>query len=239
MVRAKGAEEFAGLVESALPLSEFFFRHFTEQVDLESIDGRARLVELARPHLNFIPEGVFREMMFEQLGLLARHRMRGPASETLQQVATRPARDSGQLQQRTPLRLALAHLVQNPSLVRLVSEGKKLPKCDLQGMEIYRELIDFCVKHPNMSTAQLLELWRDNPAQPHLQTLATWSLEGEAEHQAREFRDALTSLELQWTNQLIGRMPKTINQNDEEKQLQRELLQRRQELIKTLAGETE
>ncbi len=239
MVRAKGAEEFAGLVESALPLSEFFFRHFTEQVDLESIDGRARLVELARPHLNFIPEGVFREMMFEQLGLLARHRMRGPASETLQQVATRPARDSGQLQQRTPLRLALAHLVQNPSLVRLVSEGKKLPKCDLQGMEIYRELIDFCVKHPNMSTAQLLELWRDNPAQPHLQTLATWSLEGEAEHQAREFRDALTSLELQWTDQLIGRMQKTINQIDDEKQLQRELLQRRQELIKTLAGETE
>ncbi|MGH8035120.1 MAG: DNA primase, partial [Lysobacterales bacterium] len=51
MVRSRGAEAFAGLVETAEPLSEFFFTHFTGMVDMESIDGRARLVELAQPLL--------------------------------------------------------------------------------------------------------------------------------------------------------------------------------------------
>ena len=34
--------------------------------------------------------------------------------------------------------------------------------CDLAGFEIYRELVDFCAKSPNMTTAQVLELWHDH-----------------------------------------------------------------------------
>ncbi|HLF31572.1 MAG TPA: DNA primase [Xanthomonadales bacterium] len=237
MVRTRGAQAFAGLVDAALPLSEFFFNHFTAQVDMESIDGRARLVELAQPLLQTLPEGIFREMMQAELQALARYRPddakpRAPASR----VHPRP-RDAAQLQQRTPLRLALAHLVQNPSLARLVSEQQKLDSCELQGMEIYREVVDFCVKHPNMSSAQLLELWREHPAQPHLKTLATWPLEGEDVHRAQEFKDALTSLELQWTEVQIARMQRTVDQNTDQKSLQLELLSRRQDLIRTLAGE--
>jgi DNA primase len=134
--------------------------------------------------------------------------------------------------------LALAHLVQNPSLVRWVHNQQKLENCDLQGMEIYRELVDFCSQHPNLSTAQLLERWRNHAALPHLQTLATWPLHGEDKHQVQEFKDALTGLELQWTETRIGRMQKTIDQSKEEKQLQRDLLLRRQELRQALAGET-
>jgi len=237
MVRSKGAEEFTKMLETAQPLSEFFFRHFTAMVDMDSIDGRARLVELARPPLQTMPEGVFRDMMMEQLEALAKHRLeddRDPAPVR----KSRPRLDkAAQLQQRTPLRLALAHLVQNPSLVEWVSESSKLKDCDLQGMEIYHELIDFCSKHPNMTTAQLLEIWRDHPAQPHLQTLATWSLEGEKKQQAQEFRDAMTSLELQWTDTLIGRLQKTVDQDSTEKKLQLDLLLRRQELKQALAGE--
>jgi len=107
----------------------------------------------------------------------------------------------------------------------------------LQGMEIYRELVDFCSQHPHMTTAQLLERWRDHAAQPHLQTLATWPLQGEDKQQVHEFKDALTGLELQWTETRIGRMQKTIDQNKEEKQLQLDLLLRRQELRQALAGE--
>jgi DNA primase len=128
--------------------------------------------------------------------------------------------------------------VQNPSLVQWVSDEQKLEDCDLQGMEIYRELVDFCTQHPQLNTAQLLERWRDHPAQPHLQTLATWPLQGEDKHRVQEFRDALIGLELQWTDARIGRMQKTIDQNTQEKQLQRDLLLRRQELRKALAGGT-
>lgn len=237
MVRSKGAETFAGLLESAQPLSEFFFNHFTAMVDMQSIDGRARLIELTRPQLQALPESVFRDMMQSRLQTLAQHRLDTEAGKASARTTRVLPRNTGQLQQRTPLRLALAHLVQNPALVQLVPEGQKLADYELQGMEIYRELVDFCAKHPNMTTAQLLELWRDHPAQPHLRTLATWALEGEARQQAQEFRDALTSLELQWTDILIGRMQKTVDQDEQERQSQRNLLLRRQELKQALAGE--
>ncbi len=241
MVRRHGADAFANLLANAQPLSGFFFDHYTSLVDMGSLDGRARLVELAKPQLQSIPEGVFRDMMVEQLQTLARHRLEETPARAGDLARARPtrnrAREVGAQQQRTPLRLALAHLVQNPALVQWVSKEQKLENCDLQGMEIYRELVDFCSKHPNMTTAQLIERWRGNAAQPHLQTLATWPLQGEEKHQVHEFKDALTGLELQWTEARLGRMQKTIDQNEQERQLQRDLLLRRQELRLALAGE--
>jgi len=235
MVRSHGADAFAELIGSAQPLSEFFFQHFTSMVDLQSIDGRARLVELARPFLLKIPEGVFRDMMQEQLQTLARHRLESAPPHPGAYEARASQRQTVQAHQRTPLRLVLAHLVQNPALAGLVSASQQLPDCDFQGMEIYREMIDFCVKHPNMTTAQLLELWREHPAQPHLRALATWPLRGEADQQAQEFKDALISLELEWTKTLRERMKKIVSLSKEERQVHSELLQREQELKQLLA----
>ena len=235
MVRARGAEAFAELVATAQPLSEFFFRHFTSMVDMQSIDGRARLVELVQPQLRTIPEGVFRDMMRERLETLARHRLEHAPELAAAAAAPRRPRDRGELQQRTPLRLALAHLVQNPGLAGQVSKRQQLPECDFPGMDIYREMIDFCAKHPNMTTAQLLELWRDHPAQTHLRALATWPLRGGAEHQAQEFKDALVGLELEWTKARRESMKKIASLSKEEKQIHSELLQREQELKQLLA----
>jgi hypothetical protein len=86
-----------------------------------------------------------------------------------------------------------------------------------------------------MTTAQLLELWRDHPAQPHLRTLATWPLKGESSHQAQEFKDALIGLELEWTRVLRARMQKIVSLSEQEKQMHSELLQREQELKQLLA----
>jgi DNA primase len=240
MVRAQGTEAFARLLESAQPLSEFFFSHFSAQVDLDSIDGRARLVELARPELMKLPEGVYRDMMMERLEKLAQHRFaQAPGRPRTDRPARRRAHDSAKMQ-RTPLRLALAHLVQNPSLAATIPARPVLPECDLPGMEIFREVVDFCDKHPNMSTAQLLELWRDHPAQPHLRTLATWPLEGEAGQQAQEFGDALTSLELQWTEARIENMPgRVLELGAEEQKRLLELQQKRQALRRALSGDTD
>jgi DNA primase len=236
MVRSLGKEEFGKLLATAQPLSEFYFRHFTEQVDMNSIDGRARLVELARPDLLKIPEGVFRDMMLQRLEQLARHQLDKPRAAR----PTRPvnsSRNVQQLQQRTPIRLAMAHLVQNPALATEVKASPFLPDCELQGVEILRELIDFCAGRPNMSTAQLLELWRDHPAQTHLNTLASWSLQGEAENLAQEFRDSLTGLELQWVRVLLGKLPRPVDSTADEKQRLLALQQQELVLKQALAGE--
>ena len=238
MVRTGGAEVFAQQLEQAQPLSGFFFDHFTGAVDMGSIDGRARLVQQARPLLDTIPPGIFQEMMLDRLESLAQHRIGGrdggPAAGVKSAAAAgKPA------QKRTPMRMALAHLVQNPSLAAVVHDMDAFEGCDLPGIEIWRELVDFCLKSPNMTTAQLLELWRDHPAQSHLNTLATWSLPGEASRLVQEYRDAVTGLELQWTESRIARLPKIVELAPEQREELLALQRRRQELIEDLQGRDE
>ena len=135
------------------------------------------------------------------------------------------------------MRMALAHLVQNPALALQTGNLEVFEGCDVAGFEIYRELVDFCSKSPNMTTAQLLELWYEHPAQSHLNTLATWQLPGEDSLLVQEYRDAVTGLELQWTEAQIARMPKIVDLTAEDRNKLLSLQQRRQELIGSLQGE--
>ncbi len=236
MVRSKGAGAFAALLDTAQPLSEFFFDHFTAAVDMASIDGRAKLVEMARPQLEVIPGGVFHDMMFSRLEALAQHRLlasrnRAAGGSGNVPIGRRPT------QQRTPMRLALAHLVQNPSLATLAGGMNRFSGCDLPGIEIYRQLVDFCAKHPNMTTAQLLEFWHEHPSRAHLITLASWQFPGEEKLLAQEFCDAVTGVELQWTELQISHTPRIVDLSPDEKSALLQLQQHRQALIEALQGE--
>jgi DNA primase len=232
LVRQRGREEFETLLGEAQPLSDFLFEHFTAQVDMESLDGRAKLVQLALPLLETLPRGVFRDMMTERLESLARHRIRRGTGGR-RGDAPGPARPRG-TQGRTPVRLALAHLVQNPGLVDLAGELDELRDADLKGVDIFLELVDFCAKRPNMTTAQLLELLHGHPAQEHLARLAGWPLPGDPEGQALEFRDAVTGIRLQWTEALLARMPRIVEQSKAQREQYLELQQRQQALKRSL-----
>lgn len=239
LVRRQGATAFAELLTQAQPLSAYFYAHLSEAVDMNSIDGRARLVGLARPYLDQLPAGVFRDMMVERLETLARHRLEEAPRRRHSAVwpAVRPAAGGAPALQRTAMRLALAHVVQSPSLAVSVRAMEAFAGCDLPGFEIWRELVDFCAKSPNMTTAQLLELWRDHPAQAHLQKLATWQLPEDSDRAAQEFRDAVTGLELQWTKQRISRMEAMYaDLRPEDRQKLLALQHRAQELIGELQG---
>jgi DNA primase len=234
MVRKHGKEVFAQQIENASPLSEFFFDHFSSEINLGSLDGRARLVEQTQPFIESIPEGVFRDMMISRLETLAQHRLHkqsqvAPATTGTTQLRGKP------IQKRTAMRTAMAHLVQNPALVeRLesVEELAGLGNDDVQGVEIFMELVDFCSKRPNITTAQLIELWYDHPALPHLQKLAVWMLPGDEEMQTQELVDAVNHIRLGWVEILLSRVTNIIDQRDEYRALQ----QRRQDLKNRLDG---
>ncbi len=232
LVRKQGADEFGQLIANACPLSEFFFDHFTVDLDLGSLDDRARLVERAQPRILSLPEGIYRDMMTERLETLARHRLQGQQPVT-RDLSAGPAQRGKPSQQRTPLRVALAHLVQNPSLAGeagSIEDFAGLGNDELHGVEIFKELVDFCAQRPNISTAQLIELWHDHPALTHLQKLAVWHLPGEEDQQEQEFIDAVNRIRLTWVDILLSRVTNIIEQRDEYRALQ----QRQQELKKRL-----
>ena len=232
LVRQQGKEAFEALLAKAQPLSDSLFEHFTGQVDMDSLDGRAKLVQLALPLLETLPLGVFRDMMIERLESLARYRIhRVDGSREKSPIAAMRSRTVGG---RTPIRLALAHLVQNPGLVQLAGKMDEIREADLKGVDVFLNLVDFCAERPNMTTAQLLELLHDNPAQEHLAKLASWQLPGDPERLAMEFRDAVTGIRLQWTEALLARMPKIVEQSSAQRKQYLVLQQRQQALKRSL-----
>ena len=235
MVRKHGKEVFAQQIDSATPLSEFFFDHFTAVTDLGSLDGRARLVQQAQPFIESMPEGVFRDMMTAKLETLAQHRLQGRQPFPPAKPAG-PGNRGKPIQKRTAMRTAMAHIVQNPALVTMldnIDEFAGLDNEDVHGVEILRELVDFCARRPNITTAQLVELWHEHPALPHLQKLAVWDLPGEEDKQAQEFIDAINRIRLNWVDILLSRVTNIIEQREEYRALQ----QRQQELKKQLEGQ--
>ena len=235
MVRKHGEHVFSQQIEDASPLSEFFFNHFTDEIDISSLDGRARLVQQAQPFIETMPEGVFRDMMAAKLESLAQHRLQ--RHQTSAPMRTASTTDRGKpVQKRTPMRTAMAHLVQNPSMVGKLENREEFTgpgNEDVQGVEFFRELVDFCAKRPNITTAQLIELWHEHPALPHMQKLAVWHLPGDEESQAQEFIDATNRIRLNWVEILLSRVTNIIEQREEYRALQ----QRQQALKKLLEGQ--
>ena len=66
-VNEHGADAFVAALDEGPALSEFLIQELASQVDMETVDGRARLAELARPLVNRIPAGVYRELLIESL----------------------------------------------------------------------------------------------------------------------------------------------------------------------------
>src|SRR5688572_12054625 len=63
LVGEEGREAFEARLATAEPLSEYFVRALSDELDLSHADGRARLAEAARPLIAKLPHGVYRELL--------------------------------------------------------------------------------------------------------------------------------------------------------------------------------
>jgi DNA primase, catalytic core len=70
IVRKEGAEAFDARLRQATPLSQFFFDELTREINLATLDGKARLAERAKPMLAQIPDGAFGDLMKQELARL-------------------------------------------------------------------------------------------------------------------------------------------------------------------------
>lgn len=67
LVQRIGTEAFNTMVDDAQPLSEFLFEHIGQDVDLDSLDGRARLGKLVMPAIRRVPGNMLRELLQGEL----------------------------------------------------------------------------------------------------------------------------------------------------------------------------
>ena len=203
LVRTRGRVHFEGCIEEAVTLGTFLFDELQRRVNLATIDGRARLHELARPLLDKMPAGAFQRVAGRRLEELT-----GISSVSLSAPSGRagatPPRHRGAASSGknaaaviSPVRRALTLLIAHPPLAGVAGPAEELRKTDLPGAAFLAELVEMLVDSPTLSTGALLEHYRDREGGRHLARLAAERLdleEGLADREeglAREFRDCL------------------------------------------------
>ncbi len=182
LVRKIGSEAFEQRIAGAVHLSDFFFERLSGQLDLDSIDGRARLVDLARPLLAKLPDCMFHQLMVERLAELA-HTAPGRLAGHLEPRTARPdnalktpARKP-RMDKKSAVRQVVELLLHQPSLAAKVQQPPFLEQCDLPGIPVLLELLDLLGRQPELNTAAILEHWRGREESRYLSRLASWAPE--------------------------------------------------------------
>jgi DNA primase len=200
-IRKEGQAAFSQRIEEAQPLSKFLFQQLTGQVEMESIDGRARLAQLATPLLEKLPSGVFRRMMFQHLEDLVgiRDTHLDKAGQPGSSHRHRKTERTAGTQRPTPIRMAIAILLDSPHLYTVAeSVQSDWQKWDAPGINILIELLEIIHSQPTLKKAALLERWRDREHFNHLNKLANYRFDLPDMNLEAELRDALLKLNRQF-----------------------------------------
>jgi DNA primase len=224
IVRKDGAIGFEARLQHAMPLSEFLFAELGKDVNLGTLDGRARLAERARPLLAQIPDGAFRDLMHARLTQIA-----GVGAATAKPEAPRaPSSRHSATPRRSLVRSAIALLLQAPELALETPWPPLFSALRQPGVTLLTELIALVRDRPHLSTGALLEHMAEREEAPALQKLALQALPGDSAVWRDEWRDVLAQLDQQTLRQRVDELKTLQNEaglSDEEKSELRALMQ--------------
>jgi DNA primase len=216
LVGAEGGERFEARLANAMPLSEYLVSHLAEEVDISHADGKARFITLARPLLERVTPGVYRELLLEHVaGRLALPAERlqqwlvNPAAAAAATAAASAAPNPGSEppRKRTAARRpggrgnlvtqAITLLLHYPAAASAVDPEQRatLSAIGQPGVAVLAELLSQQAAEPAASMAQTLERWRDRHEYRRLCELAaTAPLVADAAGAARELSEAVRRL---------------------------------------------
>lgn len=248
MVRKIGAEAFNQNVDEAITLFDFLIQHLTSQVDMNTFEGPARLIHIAKPFSQAINDPILKARFNQRLASLA--------GLTDKQLADAQQADQSKLPKarptilatgqpdskeeikpikikgKAPFRRAISLLLQNPDALPAANLDW-INKIDEAGAKIFSQLCSLINQNEGISTGMLIEHWRDKAEEGHLKKLAYSELIITREQIPSELGDLLSRLEREiiideW-DRLIAKskeMPLSQEEKTSLKSLQKEMLTR-------------
>ncbi len=193
LVRKEGADGFRRRMHEAMPLSDYFFDTLSREIDMSSLDGRARLSSRAQPLIEQMPDGAFRDLMREALA------ERTGARRVVTQAAPPPVpvRANRQVVQRTLIRSALALLLARPQLLFEVEVPERLATLDKPGADVLRQMVELIRKRPQITASDIMDAFVDTPAHGALIKLSLAELPGDETIWRDDLETALAQLLVQ------------------------------------------
>jgi DNA primase len=193
LIRKEGAAGFRARLDAAQALSDYFFATLERDVDMQTIDGRARLASRAKPLIETMPDGAFRDLMRQALADRSGAQRVALAAEPAQTPKPRPAAAP-----RTLVRQALALLLARPQLALDIDEPSGFERVDRPGSDVLRALLKAARERPLASAAELIEQF-DGGMREALVKISLNEVPGD---------------ESAWREDLIGALVKLVEQSD-------------------------
>jgi DNA primase len=200
LVHKEGVARFQD-PRQVVSLSDFLFNSLLRQVNLATLDGRARLVESAKPLISAVPPGPLRELMWKRLSELSGLETHQLAPADVEPHARTPNRQTEAQRRPSLVKTAVALLLREPSLASLVESPNELSGLTMPGIPLLVSLLESIKEKPDISCGALLERWRDTEEGRHLGKLASWDLPVPAQGREAEFVGAIQQLRRKLTKQ--------------------------------------
>ncbi len=237
LVGKEGSEGFEARLAQALPLSEYLVSQLLEQADVSHADGKAHFVALARPLMEKVAQGVYRELLLERLAEAIGVPMsrltqwlhspdKPPAKSGIADTAERRPRQSVRraVGRGNLVTQAISLLLHFPGAAAAVvpAQCEALGALKLPGAEVLHELLLQQQQSPGASAAQTLERWRDRAEFRRFCELAASEPLVRDQNAARsELREAVVRLLAQGPRERLQQLidkAQADGLNDEEKQ---------------------
>ena len=178
MVRKEGKQAFEQRIKNATTLSEFLFNNLISESDISTQEGKALLASKANKLIQKMHNSLFKDLLIEQLsslvGLSQQHLEAkiSSADEASKPVpkTVKPVR--GQQVQNNKTRIAIALLLQNPMLASHHKVPDNFKNAFTKGLPLLYALQKAIESNTEISSAALLERFRDNEHEKALQRLS-------------------------------------------------------------------
>ncbi len=176
-VQTNGKPAFEQLLDQATPLAEFLFFHLSEDLSIEEEAGKAKLASKAVPLIEKIPQSIYRKLIEKRLQTLVGTTLALPQAthQPPPLRPQRPVRPKNATLRINPMRTLIAILIQYPQLTLTIWSKDPRPLPTQDGREVFEELLDLIQQQPNITTASLLERYREHRLGPSLNKLAGWA----------------------------------------------------------------
>jgi DNA primase len=234
LVNKHGSEHFEQLVQNnALEASEFMFSTLLEQAtkgsDESGTGHKARLAELARPMIEQMPKGVYRELVTQQLNNKVGVQVMKDTTETT------PARQHAGAKQpsagnarHTPVRKALMAILTQPAVVLDIDPEEYNFSDQLPGASLLLHVVSVVENNPGITHSGLIEYFRDKPEGASLLKLAAGTIGEDAETTIDEPLGVIRHA-IQWLNKesrtldtsSLNKPPSAMTADEKEALLQR------------------
>ena len=181
-IRKNSTAKFEKLLNNGKDLSDFLIQRTSEDIDLKSVDGRARLAERIKPFISKMPRGIFKELIIEKLSAIV-----GLSAKKLEQSINEdeitkkrksssnkaPRRKNMNMNQGSPsvIKKSISLILNYPEAVEQIRKIEFV-NYEKPGIKILIKLLKNIADEPNMNTAALIERWREDDEGKYLSKLA-------------------------------------------------------------------